>query len=152
LQPIEKHCKKCNQFTKHRWSKDSRNRAGGLYLCAVCSEARSVRHRRNHWLRYLAQKANARHRFGSEVMTEEILQELWDRQNGRCFITDHPFEDKGDWAASLDRINANKGYARGNIILSAWVVNHVRGDLDFDKFAQVCSMVVNGITVRSLLG
>lgn len=152
MTPTEQYCKKHQKLTKHRWSNDKRTKAGGYYLCAECTEEGSVRHRRRHWLRYLAQKANARKRPNSEKMTEEILQELWDRQGGRCFITDHPFEEKGDWAASLDRINAEKGYTRSNIVLTAWIVNHSRGDLDFDKFVQMCSMVVNGVMVKSVLG
>jgi len=77
-------------------------------------------------------------------MTEEIVQELYDRQQGLCALTGRPFELMGDWAASLDRIDSSQGYKRGNIRLVAWVVNHIKGDLSDDKFLGLCAAVKDG--------
>ncbi len=71
---IEKECKTCNKITQYMWVSDERRKSSdGYYTCSSCAGRRSKLHRKNHWLRYLAQKANARKRPGSEKMTEVLL-------------------------------------------------------------------------------
>jgi hypothetical protein len=88
-QKLNKFCKKCNKETSHRRVNAIPN---GYWSCCTCSEKNSKRHRSKYWLRYLAQKANARKRPGSDKMTEAILKDIWDKQNGRCALTGVPLE------------------------------------------------------------
>lgn len=139
-------CKKCEENTVHRFVKDSRGGRSGYYICVICSEVRSVNHRKKHWYRYLAQKANARKRVGSDKMTERILVDLRDKQKNMCALTNIPFDIESKWfKPSLDRKDSSKGYTVDNIQLTLWIVNHCKGDVNDAEFIQMCNLVATGV-------
>lgn len=143
-QHIDKYCDRCDENTKHRRVIDKRNDKEYVhYTCSVCRENDSKKHRKRFWLRYLAQKANARKRPNSEIMTEEILQDILNKQEGRCELTGMEFQGDGDWMASLDRIDSSIGYRADNVRLTSWIVNHCRGDLSDWDFINVCRLVAD---------
>lgn len=64
-------------------------------------------------------------------ITEKYLLRLWDKQGGKCALTDITFHDtfmvgKNDrrpFIPSLDRINRKKGYVKGNVRVVCVAVN-----------------------------
>lgn len=70
-----------------------------------------------------------------------ILEE-WDKCGGKCYLTNWEISFK-DRTASLDRIDSNKGYIRGNI---RWVHQHAniaKNMFDLDHFITLCHSVAN---------
>jgi hypothetical protein len=85
-------------------------------------------------------------------LTPEYLQELYDKQNHKCIYTGNEiiihfslckFEDRKINTASLDRINSNKGYIKGNV---QWIhkdVNYMKFNLSHDRFLELCNQITN---------
>lgn len=141
-----KFCKKCQDRTTHRLVVK-----GNYYHCTICSENNSKRHRHKHWLRYIAQKANARKRPDSEKITEDMLKEIWNKQAGKCALTGVNLGTSGGYqAASVDRINSERGYTKDNIRLTTWLVNHIRGDLTDKEFTDACNGISTTFKNREL--
>jgi predicted secreted protein len=92
-------------------------------------------------------KENALRRKKSFSITIEYLQELWDKQDGRCALSNLPiFLNLGKkyqgHSASLDRIDSSKGYLVGNV---QWVhrdVNFMKQSLSDGDFIFLCEIVV----------
>jgi len=146
---IVKNCKNCKGDSKHRWIKDKTLRKLGYYAYSTCADKASVKHRKKYWLRYLAQKANARKRQGSEKMTEAMLQVVWNRQDGKCALTGLKMNVNYDfYKPSLDRIDSNKGYKEGNIQLVAFCINRLKSNFDEKHFIDMCYQVVNNIELN----
>lgn len=135
-------CKKCNTKTKHRLVKDSRPGRKSYLACSFCLEENSKRHRKKHWYKYLAQKANARKVPGSIKLDEQMIVNLAEIQKYKCALTDVVFDIESKWyKPSLDRIDSDKGYTPDNLRLVAWIVNHCRGDLTDQDFIDMCEKV-----------
>lgn len=83
-------------------------------------------------------KKGRNHKFDIDL---EYLLKLWERCNGNCeklgiqmTIID------GDHKVSIDRINNDKGYIKGNIQLVCWVWNNMKQALDdktLDKYIKI---------------
>lgn len=90
-------------------------------------------------------KRNAKVRRITFKISIKYLWELYLKQNGKCALTglDIPFgkftTDQND--ASLDRIDSNKGYVKGNL---QWIhkdLQKMKMDLSQDKFIELCKLV-----------
>lgn len=76
----------------------------------------------------------------------DYLDDLLVKQNFKCALSGFEIysgynSDKLEITASLDRIDSNKGYIKGNV---QWVhkdVNNMKQDLDEDKFLQYCKSI-----------
>lgn len=135
-------CRRCGVDTKHRLVRDK----GGHYLaCAVCLESNCKKHRKNHWYKYLAQKANARKRPNSDKLTGEDITRVAENQGHKCALTGVPFDVESKHnKASLDRIDSSKGYSIDNIHLVLWIVNRCKSDLCLSDFVKMCKRVAGG--------
>ena len=83
------------------------------------------------FLAYKLTKAKARKRFSVEIDIDDLIA-LWESQNGLCAITKVPMiatDDDGDFGISIDRIDSDKGYAKGNVRLTCARVNIMRSTL-----------------------
>lgn len=137
-----KNCKKCIKKTKHRLVTDNRLNRGNYYFCTICSENSSKKHRNKYWLRYIAQKANARKRPGSTMVTEKLLQVIYDSQEGKCALSGLLFDmNNSDYKPSIDRIDSSKGYDIMNIQLVCWIVNKMKRDLEQEIFIMMCKRI-----------
>lgn len=92
---------------------------------------------------YLMQKikTSAHRRVGKLEVTEEYLQELYEKQGGRDFYTGLEIPKLED--ISVDRINNELGYIEGNLVLTTKEINMFRRDRSVDKFIELCSQVAN---------
>ena len=84
----------------------------------------------------------------------EYLWGLYEKQNRKCALTNLPIifgrnGHRNETSASLDRINNDKGYIKGNV---RWVlkdINMIRGSFDSDYFIKLCQAVADNISRRS---
>jgi hypothetical protein len=84
---------------------------------------------------------------GIEVeITIQDLQELWEKQGGKCALSGQQLKlcsKKFGITASVDRINQKLGYTRSNI---QWVhkdVNLMKNRFDEEYFIDVCRKIVD---------
>lgn len=112
------------------------------YACSICLENNCKKYRKKKWTSYLAQKANSRKREGSEKLTGQDIQKLFEDQNGICKLSGIEFDIEHKWnRPGLDRIDNTKGYTKDNIQLVTWIVNHTRGELSVVDYKNLCSHV-----------
>ncbi|GAA6622310.1 hypothetical protein NUACC26_081330 [Scytonema sp. NUACC26] len=88
------------------------------------------------------------------TITLEYLQELWEKQDGRCPYTgwqlDNP-ETTAHWnshklhprTASLDRIDSSVGYIQGNVQFVSVMANFAKRDFQEEELLEFCKSVVN---------
>ena len=76
------------------------------------------------------------------TITIEDLKELWSIQKGKCYWLgiDMSLEDLfipySPFAISVDRLNSENGYHRGNIVLTTRFANRGRGKYDNADFVE----------------
>lgn len=93
-------------------------------------------------------RAKARDRGITCTVTLELLQKLFDYQNGMCVYSGLPItfpssSTDNRWTASLDRIDSSKGYIEGNV---QWVhkrINSMKNDMTEKEFIELCTLVFN---------
>lgn len=147
---IEEICKKCRIYTIHRFVNDSRGNSRGYYSCSNCSEDSSKKHRNKYWLRYLAQKANSRKRPRSVKITEDMLKNIYEKQEGRCALTGIPFNQEiGGAKPSLDRIDSSLGYIPENLQLVIRDINKIKREFPIGYFYALCKMFVDNYDLRN---
>jgi len=74
------------------------------------------------------------------------LKELWEKQNGKCTVTNVDLVLKTNYnknfQASLDRIDSDKGYIKGNVRYISVSANWLKNNLDdnhLKEFIQICN-------------
>lgn len=74
----------------------------------------------------------------------EYLVQLWDEQMGLCALSGVEMGYTGTgWAsASLDRIDPDKGYAKGNVQWVCWRVNDAKSNMKNEDFITMCRAIV----------
>jgi len=104
--------------------------------------------------RYLNRMKNNAKMGGIEVsVNDEYLWKLFKRQNGKCALTgleiyfggrnSEKEEKKDDTTASLDRIDSNRGYVKGNVWWVHKDINIMKNDFSVEKFKELCKMVIS---------
>jgi hypothetical protein len=95
-----------------------------------------------------ARKKNLRNN-KDEIINTEYLINLWTNQNGKCYYSGFKMDipEKGKkrniYTASLDRIDPNKGYIKGNIVWCCWFYNNAKSNLTKKEFIKMCKKLVN---------
>lgn len=136
---VIKFCKRCNKQSIFRFVKSE-----DYYHCTTCSKNNCIKHRKSHWFKYLAQKANARKRPYSEKITEEMLIKIFNYQEHKCALTGNPLDvDSKWWKPSLDRIDSNLGYTKNNIRIVSWIVNKCKWELTDKDFINMCVKIAS---------
>jgi hypothetical protein len=81
-------------------------------------------------------------------ITLEDLLEQWEKQKGVCIYSgvelNHPM-DGGDNLnkASLDRIDSNKGYVKGNIHFISIACNYAKNNMTHEEMLTFCNIISN---------
>lgn len=84
---------------------------------------------------------------------EKYLKKVWDEQHGKCIYTGWDLilpDSAAGWKdkkkdirrASVDRIDNDKGYIKGNIRFVSVVANYARNTFSDDEIYQFCDSVV----------
>lgn len=88
--------------------------------------------------------SNARGKGRGAVDIDINMQDIFDlyvKQDRKCALTRLPIEFKVPYTASLDRIDSNKGYLKGNI---QWVhkdVNRMKNVFSQERFIEICNLI-----------
>jgi len=83
-------------------------------------------------------------------LTLEYLKEIWDIQKGICPYTgiqlkDWNYKTKSNslYTASLDRIDSDKGYIKGNIQFVSKNINYMKNKLSHLETIELCKIISN---------
>jgi hypothetical protein len=83
----------------------------------------------------------------------EYIKNLWEEQDGVCpfakqklELRTHTSKQKaGPYSASLDRIDNNKGYIRGNIRFVSLIFNYARNTFSDEQVLEFCKQVTSNV-------
>lgn len=85
-------------------------------------------------------------------LTPQQIDNILINQDFKCNLSGIPItleislstkENRANNTASLDRIDSNKGYERGNIQFLHKTINIMKSNLDQDEFLNLCKMITN---------
>jgi len=129
------------------WHRNKARESGGQWVCPTCARHKAKGQKRT-WktghtdpLRYNLARAVAAAKFHSKkigrpfsLSVEDVL-EIWNRQKGRCAISDIQMEwlpgnvRRNRNKVTMDRIDSSKGYERDNVWLVCDWVNRAKTDM-----------------------
>lgn len=87
-------------------------------------------------------------------LTDEYLINLFETQNKMCFYTHVPLDfsvvipaktkrtHPHRLAPSLDRLDPNKGYVKGNVAWCVYYINRMKNDLSYTEFLDACELIL----------
>lgn len=138
-----------NANNEHRKGKDRR--------CKTCKkeqyERRRIANRGDQGIerlsveRYCGLRDRAK-KHGLELDFDvEYLRELWIKQEGKCAIsgiqmTTTMFAGRTPTNMSVDRIDSDKGYIKGNVQLVCMAVNQMKSDLTLEELIHFCREIL----------
>jgi len=86
-------------------------------------------------------------RFASVQELEGYAADLYDAQEGLCAITNLPLQfldgDDPQMCCSLDRVDSNGHYERGNLQIVCRFINRWKSDVDDGEFRRLIEIVRN---------
>lgn len=90
-------------------------------------------------------RKNAKAKSLAFSLTTKYLTRLWEQQDGRCALSGAPLGLIGSgWsAASVDRIDPEKGYEEGNVQWVCWRVNDAKSNMGNRDFILFCRSVAD---------
>lgn len=77
----------------------------------------------------------------------DYLMKIGNKQKWKCALSGVDLQfipgkgKKNPFVVTIDRIDSNKGYVKGNIQLLAWQVNRAKGDYSTKEFMKMCTQV-----------
>jgi hypothetical protein len=99
------------------------------------------------WAKHLinSSRHNAK-RYGKEFdIDEEYILDLYEEQNHKCFwygvLLEPSNINRYPSKPSLDRLDSEKGYVKGNVVISCMAANIGRNSCDADIFENFCKML-----------
>ena len=79
-------------------------------------------------------------------ITPEYIQEILEKQNYKCAYSGITFssdrKDKYTYP-TIDRIDSNKGYVKGNICICTQFVNTMKNNATVDQFKDIITKIYN---------
>lgn len=90
--------------------------------------------------------AKGRARLGNLPFNLDLkyIRDIWERQGGKCALTGEDFVLKGGWSApSLDKIDPEKGYIKGNVQWLSQRVNLLKSNMTNEELLEICKLIVN---------
>ena len=152
---MSKRCPSCrkvkpnNQFPQVYTKKDRRKKPKGT--CHTCRYVRRLA-RHDNWGYYLKQLCQRSRKRSEKIkrrfnLTPEYITGLYGRQKGLCALTGTPLtrtlgEGHVGTNASLDRIDSNRGYVKGNVWLVCRDVNILKGTQSMPELLKNCRLIL----------
>jgi hypothetical protein len=129
-------CMACNNANSKAYQKTKRSR--GDYKFLLRARAAGIR-----------RDCKSRKGGSIEVSPDlgNILCELWETQIGKCFYTDLPMllgaglYVKDPAFCTVDRIDSDRGYIAGNVVLCRASVNRCKGNMPPKVWFDLCTMI-----------
>jgi|SRR5882757_6827529 len=135
-QPIE-----CKRHGIHlQW----RLYSGNNVQCKYCSKMYASNIRKNEPIKILIRDAKAR-KLELDI-TEEYLKDILNKQDNKCAISGIDFTESNK--PSLDRIDSNKGYLKGNVQLLLLQVNKMKSNFDQKFFIDMCIKIAYSVAKK----
>lgn len=83
----------------------------------------------------------------------EYLKQIWDIQNGICpyskvnlILNTHSYRDPDiRYTASLDRIDSNFGYIKGNVQFTSTAINYMKSTMSSSKLEEFLVEIANNL-------
>jgi hypothetical protein len=127
------------------FNSNSRGWDGLAGLCRLCASQRNkskyLMYSKVDTLRRIFTKSqqSARYRGIEFDISLETLENIFTKQNGKCFYSGHTleFEPGTRNKLTLDRIDSSKGYTHDNVVLCSYVVNIMKGSMSVNEFADI---------------
>lgn len=100
--------------------------------------------RSKKWANYLVDSSrNSAKRYGREFDIDvDYILDLYEKQNQKCYWYGIDLEpspvSKYPAKPSIDRLDNNKGYVKGNIVISCMAANYGRNSCDVEVFKNFC--------------
>ena len=154
-------CTKCKQpKPASEFGKRKDTRTGLQPRCKMCrKEAKRARLARDPWhFLWQAAKDRANHprylkKYGKPLdfdLDEVDLQAMWNRQNGLCHwfhvpMTTDSFGTNDPAQVSVDRLDSDKGYVPGNVVLCSQAANIGKQQTDPAGWEQFCALIRAGL-------
>ncbi len=89
---------------------------------------------------------NARNNITGYNLTVEYIQELLDKQQYKCYYTGVELKVGNKLTnPTLDRIDSNKGYIKGNVVVCTEIANIMKNDLTVDQIKYQIELWHNNI-------
>lgn len=156
-----KSCSKCKETKpKTSFSKTKTNKDGLSYLCSACNKEVSRKYRQDNATKYYENQRKKREEVptfisqtyqgvktrakakGLEVDIDiQFLTELLVASNFKCAVTEiemttisNSRKKANPFRASLDRIDSDVGYVKGNVRFVCWAVNQMKSDRTEEEF------------------
>lgn len=97
---------------------------------------------------------NKKRNLDIDLDVEDIL-DLWEKQGWKCYYTWYSMtyssvyakewtqSEKVKYQVSCDRLDPNKGYVKGNVVLCCTLVNKMKNILSEKEFYKVCWDIIN---------
>lgn len=119
-------------------------------VCKECTYAKqsnnrnySIKSRLEDRLR--AAIARKKHEINVDI---NYLLELYEKQEGKCFYTGIELvsiapKDSTSFnnVITIDRLDSNKGYIKGNLVLACWTVNRMKSNTPVNSFVEICRKI-----------
>ncbi len=89
---------------------------------------------------------------GQHNISLEYLEELWQKQCGRCYYSSIPMRyNQNEWKVSLERLDPSQGYTRDNVVLCCLELNGKSQwtPLKVDKMVQLLSPSTDSVDTDS---
>lgn len=157
-------CTKCgiakhpSEFVIHRMNNHRVGKYRYLYECKECKKNRTYYQRNQsretiEWaieiiIKQLESWAKKR-KIPFNISSDDLLV-LWNKQQGKCYYTWYNMEygfihykpgkesDKTKRQVSCDRLDNNRGYEKGNIVLCCTIINKMKNSLSQQEFYKIC--------------
>lgn len=140
-------CRPCASLALRGWKDDFKEASGASY------DAYSINKSIDNYIKMAIKRAKSASKRPKLVdkpfdIDFDYIQDLLQKQSFKCAISDITLEykhgvGKNYYNMSIDRVDSNQGYVKGNIQLVCYVVNVMKTDLEPNKFIEICKQIVN---------
>jgi hypothetical protein len=149
IQQYHSYCKKCNAIkakafrAKYKADGGGSDYRGSGKLKKVPVEDRKLM----SLIRGRITEAKGRTKKFNQVdlnIDEDYMYKMMNDQNRKCAVTGCEFviEKQHPLCPSLDKIEPDKGYTKGNVQWLSWAANRAKGDLSSADFIEMCKRIV----------
>lgn len=133
------------------------NRNQRMKTCKTCNKNRSTSYQNkrivNNDIKFILTRRSGDIRrrcklTGLEVAKDlnKILLRLWNEQDGKCVYTGKEMSPNGFhtdlYAVTVDKIDPQKGYIDGNLVLCSRISNAMKQNLSLLELRELCSLIL----------
>lgn len=154
-------CSSCNLYlpaNKFCNNKSLTYRDGVNSICKECQRVKENSYRKNLnpedslrlKLKHCLSSAKSRAKYSKLDfnLTEDYIKYLWDTQKGLCAISGIPMTSNYGTGvieinACIDRNDSSRGYVIGNVQLTCWAINRMKGPMNLEQLLYFCKNVIN---------